>query len=164
MKNWLERPQEVANLLNPAFCGRLIYDCVRGCASEDGRPLPCALGFLILPLVLHPSTRETMSGRTRHFQVWLNSNQQIKVGFSSRARSLVPYSREAITFLLQTGTLEVTSPDACFVIKKRLRAIRRREPVSDDFSDSIRAAGVLGKWISRVNSTSTIYASLGVMP
>lgn len=164
MKNWHERPQEVANLLNPAFCARLIYECVRGCASEDDRPLPCALGFLVLPLVLHPSTRETMSGRTKHFQVWLNSNQQIKVGFASRTRSLVPYSREAITFLLQTGTLEITSPDASFVMGKGLRTIRRREPVSEDFNAAIQAAGVLGKWISRVDSTSTFYASLGVMP
>lgn len=29
MNNWENRPQEIAYLLNPAFCGRLIYTVVR---------------------------------------------------------------------------------------------------------------------------------------
>lgn len=163
MKPWEERPQEVANLLNPAFCGRVIYESIKG-YEENGKAMQYPLCFLVLPIVLHPPTRATMSGRTRHFQVWLNSNQQIKIDLAIRARSLVPYAREAVTFLLQTETLIISGPAVLLTINKALKKKRRTGPESQDHADCIRAADVLGKWLSRIDSPSTVYASLGLMP
>jgi Family of unknown function (DUF6521) len=166
MRPWEDRPAEVANLLNPAFCGWIIFQCVQSNIDEsEGSPMPYALAFLVLPLVLHQSTRETMKSTTRHFQVWLNGNQQIKIGLAERARSLVPYTREALMLLQQTHTVAVRSSDAALVIQNRLRRIRqRRFSQSEETKECLKKSETLGKWFARANSPATIYASLGLMP
>lgn len=166
MKEWDDRPQEVANLLNPAFCGRVIYHAIDGYAHQQQRQMPYALTFLILPLVLHPATRETIRGSTRHFEVWLNVNQQIKVGLATRARTLVPYAREALTFLCQSKTIRVTEENACLEIRNRLREPKKRKTVAaaGDVRDCTQKAVILGRWLGRVNSSAAVYATLGLMP
>src|SRR2546426_163924 len=121
MKRWQDRPEEVANLLNPAFCGHLIYASVQEHQTEKEKPMPYALAFLVLPLALHASTRATIKATTRHFEVWIDGNQQIKIGLAVRARSLVPFARETLAFLLQTGVLGVRESDAALETGKRLR-------------------------------------------
>ncbi len=166
MKRWEDRPEEVANLLNPAFCGRLIYSSVQAHQTENDRPMPYTVAFLVLPLALHAATREAIiKAIIRHFEVWIDANQEIKIGLAVRARSLVPFARETLAFLLQTGALEIRESDAALLIGKRLRQMRGRLfPPSDETKACIRAAGILGKWFARVNSPATIYASLGLMP
>ncbi len=164
MTPWDERPVEVANLLNPAFCGHVIYGCADAHNREAGKPLPYALAFLVLPLVLHLDTRSTMKPNTRHFEVWLNLNPEIKVGLTARARSLVPFTREALGFLHRSGTLTIQETDAALGIPKALRTLRRRFPVGDDTKACIAGAKVLGRWFARANSPATIYASLGLRP
>jgi ABC-three component (ABC-3C) system Middle Component 3 len=116
MTRWEERPIEVANLLNPAFCGHVIYGCAEAHESEADKPMPYALAFLVLPLVLHSETRSTMKANTRHFEVWLSVNPEIKVGLATRARSLVPFARETLGFLQRSGTLTIRETDAALVV------------------------------------------------
>ena len=166
MTPWQDRPAEVANLLNPAFCGWIIFHCVQSHIGESGgNPMPYALAFLVLPLVLHQSTRETMESTTRHWQVWLNGNQQIKIGLAERVRSLIPYTREALMFLQQTHTVTVRSSDAALLLQSGLRSMRRhRFSRSEETKECLKKAETLGKWFARANSPATIYASLGLMP
>jgi hypothetical protein len=166
MRPWEDRPAEVANLLNPAFCGWIIFKCVQSYIYESvGSPMPYSLAFLVPPLVLHQRTRETMKSTTRHWQVWLNGNQQIKIGVAERVRSLVPYTREALMFLQQTHTVAVRSSDAALVLQNGLRRMRRhRFSQSEETKECLKKAETLGKWFARANSPATIYASLGLMP
>jgi len=53
MRSWIERTNEVAYLLNPAFCGRILYASVKEYENKANQPMPFALIYLILPLVLH---------------------------------------------------------------------------------------------------------------
>jgi hypothetical protein len=103
-----------------------------------------------------------MNSRTRHFLVWVNSNQHIKVGLAERARSLISYSREAITFLYQMHIVAISEADASLSIVGQLR--RRVLQPGDDTRACLDKSAVLGKWFARVNSPATIYASLGLMP
>jgi hypothetical protein len=165
MRRWEDRPQEVAHLLNPAFCGQVIYECAVSYAAQSERGMPYALAFLVLPIVLHPGTQQTMNSRTRHFLVWVNSNQHIKVGLAERARSLIPYSREAMTFLYQMHIVAISAADASLSIVGQLRQRHRRVlQAGDDTRACLGKSAVLGKWFARVNSPATIYASLGLMP
>jgi hypothetical protein len=169
MKSWEDRPQEVANLLNPAFCGRVIYHAIDGYGGHPHREMPYALSFLVLPLILHPATRDTIKATTRHLQVWLNMNQQIKVGLATRARTLVPYAREAVTFLCQSRILYVNEENASLVVCKSLRRRKQTRNSAErtaggDVADCTQKAVVLGRWLSRVNSPAAIYASFGLMP
>jgi hypothetical protein len=164
MRTWEDRPPEVAHLLNPAFCGRVIYEYARSYVAESGRTMPYALAFLVLPLVLHPCTQQTMNSRTRHFLAWINSNQHINIGLAQRARALVPYCREALTFLYQSRVLTINAPDASLAVVGRIRR-RRPSPLPDDDTRTcLGKSALLEKWFARVNSPPTIYASLGLMP
>lgn len=164
MSTWSERPVEVANLLNPAFCGQVIYSCAVAHQDEREDAFPYALAFLVLPLVLHSDTRGTMKATTRHFEVWLNVNPEIKVGLADRARSLVPFGREALTFLQQCRAFQIRETDAAIVISKGLRRIRRRFPPGEDTKACLAGAGILGKWFARENSPAAVYAALGLRP
>lgn len=166
MKHWEDRAPEVANLLNPAFCGQIIHRCALSHTRESNETaMPYALAFLVLPLVLHRETRQAMSATRHHFQVWLNANQHIKVGLAERARSIVPYTREALVFLQQTEAMRVRTPDAGLVAAARLRRQpRRRFSAGDETRDCLRKAETLGKWFARASSPATVYASLGLMP
>ena len=165
MKPWEERPIEVANLLNPAFCGRVIYQSIAGYREAHSTDMPYALLFLILPLVLHGPTRATIGGATRHFQVWLNTHQEAKLGLAARARSLVPYTRESVSFLCAVGATRVVEGSASLAIAAKLRPRSRASfVVSDETRECIAKARTVGRWFAKVNSPATVYAMCGLMP
>jgi hypothetical protein len=165
MRRWEERPIEVANLLNPAFCGRLLYQSIVGHSEYQSKDMPYALFFLVLPLVLHAPTRAVISSTTRHFQVWLNAHQEVKLGFAQRAKALVPYTREAVLFLYSAGAVKVSEQTAAFRTAGKLRARPRVTfTISEETRDCIAKARVVGRWFARVNSPATVYAICGVMP
>lgn len=163
MKPWHLRPQEVANLLNPAFCAQVLYATVQSHVASNDRPLPYALAFIVLPLVLHRATRDTMDGRTTHFQTWLNGHEEVKIGFSARARQTVPYTREALIFSLQTGSLAL-APNGGLATGTDLKRIRRKVPQVDENEACIGKAAILGRWLANAGSPATVFASIGVQP
>jgi hypothetical protein len=164
MKPWQLRSPEVANLLNPAFCGNIIYKAVESYSDAVARPMPYPLVFILLPLILYRAARESINPRRRAgFQVWLNENQQLKVGFAARARHLVPFAREAVTFLLQSGALNLTS-DGGLAIAEPLHRVRRSFAIHSDDEDCLKKAVVLAKWLTAAGPAATVYVSLGVKP
>ena len=57
MNKWDMRTHEVAYLLNPAFCGRILYSTIKTYNEILNRAFPFPLIYLVLPLVLHKQTR-----------------------------------------------------------------------------------------------------------
>ena len=57
MKRWDERPIEIRNLFNPAFCGLLLFRALCGFEEEDNSGMPFSLTLLILPLSLQKDSR-----------------------------------------------------------------------------------------------------------
>ena len=53
MQEWKMRTREIAYLLNPAFCGRILYTTIRAYNEKSHRAFPFPLVYLVLPLVLH---------------------------------------------------------------------------------------------------------------
>ena len=98
MKVWSERAQEIAFLLNPAFCGRILYSTIKTYANNSHRALPFPLIYLVLPLVLHKSTREKINSRTQ-LLVWIQKYPELLIDFPQRARDLVPITNETLEFL-----------------------------------------------------------------
>ncbi|WP_414577239.1 three component ABC system middle component [Anabaena sp. CCY 9402-a] len=60
MQSWEQRPLEYANLLNPAFCSIILHNAIKGYQNEKKQGMPYPLLFLLLPLVLHNSTRNAL--------------------------------------------------------------------------------------------------------
>ena len=53
MKRWDQRPFEIRNLFNPAFCGLVLSRALHGYEEEDARGMPFSLTLLVLP-ALYP--------------------------------------------------------------------------------------------------------------
>jgi hypothetical protein len=168
IKSWEQRSPEVANLLNPAFCTILLQNAVRGYQSQKSEGMPSPLIFLILPLVLHPKTTETLPNTIKKgFHSWLKDNPEVIVGFSTRAENLIPHTKEALAFGIKSKIFEISDAGDIAVAKhKILRKTMLRE-IWTKKSESYRcysSAKFIGKWLSKIKEESTIFIALGVRP
>lgn len=160
---WDQRPRDVAYLLNPAFCGEMMRRCIKAYQQKARRPMPFPLLFLILPIILHKSTRELMPRTARgRMYSWLQANPQVKVGFAQRARTLLSTSKETLAFMMQFGVLTVDIDAMLSVPVKSPRGIRKLE--SGEVSDCFKGAELLGKWFANSGSSISIYTMWGIKP
>ena len=164
MKPWMDRPREVAFLLNPAFCAAAVGEVAKGYQDEASGPIELPLLFVAIPLALHLETRAAFprSIATRH-NVWLESHQELRVGFTDRCRSIAPYVREAIVFGGQHGVFSVTT-DGRLALSRASRRSVGRNPDSQDVAATMKAAKFVGRWLASAGPTNTVFALWGVRP
>lgn len=162
MKSWSERTREVAYLLNPAFCGRLLYAAIREYENKAKQAFPFPLVYLILPLVLHKQTRSRISSRTQLLQ-WIQANQYLLVGYARRTKELVVITNEAIELLLQSGMIQLTqSGGLCTAASKK--SLSKTRFVDPEISECITKSEHVARWFASTGKVETIYISLGVRP
>jgi hypothetical protein len=65
VRSWAERVVEEKNLFNPAFGAMLVAETINDFQKKTNNPLPFAVAFLILPIVLHEATRAALA-RSSH--------------------------------------------------------------------------------------------------
>lgn len=166
MQPWSARVVEEANLFNPAFCATLLAKAADDFAKKANRPLPFALAFLILPIVLHRGTRSALPGSTvTSLLPWVQDNREQLVDFAQRVQSLQPFTREALLFGVQHQTLMLTGAGDVAVGPKRQSATEKRTGLfTDEARECVDRAGFLGRWLSTAGTTATIYAVWGVAP
>ena len=162
MKNWNLRTHEVAFLLNPAFCGRVLYSTIKTYNEKANRALPFPLIYLVLPLVLHKETRANINSRTQ-LQLWVQRYPQLLIDFPKRARELVPITNESVEFLLQTGNIILT-PNGELEISPTLKSLSKTKFVDDDVSECLKKGEHIAKWFVAAGKAETIYIELGVRP
>ena len=165
MRPWAIRTREEAHLLNPAFCCVTMTLACAGYADVNARPMPFALSFLILPVVLHKNTRESLPRTSRtSMPAWLQQHGEARIGFSERLMALRAHTREAVRFGLEfdwmtvvsSGDLQRATSNA--VIGRATRSLR------GDARDCVSRARFLGKWLASAGSTATVMALWGVRP
>jgi len=160
---WKDRPIIVSNLLNPAFCGEILRLAMKAYEKETGKKTPFELLFLVLPLVLHKKSRDSLPTTTsKNFYEWLEENTMTKINISNKIKSLVPYTREAILFLLYHEAIKINE-------NGKLEFVKYRKPSLDyindyEVKDIFKKSLMLGKWLGKVGNTKTIYASIGIKP
>ena len=163
MRPWEDRPIEIANLLNPAFCGEVLSRYIRKYEEVSEQSSPYALSFLVLPIVLHRRTRESISPSTREqMHVWLQSHQEVRVGFAERAKQMVPITKEAIAFLLQIGAVAVDEKGGIRPLTFKRRRVESQE--GGEVGDCYKKAETVGRWFARGGTPTTIYTMWGVRP
>lgn len=162
---WSERPEEEANLLNPAFCSLLIRSTARDYRSATKTSLPFALSFLILPVVLHKPTRDALPSTTATLMTaWAVANPAVLAGFGQRAQRFVESTREAILFGAGHGWLKfnglglVPGP-------KRLGGDPANLPSNTaEVGSCFAASRLLGRWLASAGTTATVMSIWGVAP
>ena len=166
MQAWSKRVVEEANLFNPAFCAVLLAKTSEEFTKKTQQPLPFALAFLVLPVVLHGGTRAALPGSTvTSLLPWLQEHREQLVNFSGRVQSLRAITREAILFGTQNETRAITDAGGIAVGARRQTATERRTALfTDEARDCVDRAGFLGRWLAAAGTPAVIYSAWGIAP
>lgn len=157
---WEVRSPTVGAMLNPALGSLLLSAAAWSYKRVRGVPMPFEYSFLILPLVLHRGTRTELPGNTNSLITkWVADRPLVQAAFPARAKSLVPFTREALRYGLASQQLSLDTG--------LLAGSSRRdaELVPDSELDQlVRASALVGRWLGKVEKPSTLFALLGVKP
>jgi hypothetical protein len=163
MKPWSERPIEIAHLFNPAFCGLLIKEGVSGFFEERAEGLPFPIAFLLLPIVLHKTTRDALPQRlSTRMHPWIQENQEARVGFPRRCSSMAGHTREAVLFALASDLVTLSQDGKLNPSLRRSPTIRW--PRDSESVGCIRKARFAGRWMGNAGEVATVFAMWGVRP
>lgn len=161
MRTWTERPTEVAHLFNPAFCATVLAYSAKGYTAEASSGLPWLFSFVVVPLILHKATREVSPTiKTTKLHSWIERNPSIRVGFSDRAKSMVPHVREALIFGASTGLLVCDDVGNMFAGPRMPR--REAKTSSEEVRECFRRARTLGAVLANGGAEHTVLAMLGL--
>lgn len=165
MKPWIQRTREEAHLLNPPFCCVVLSAACAGFSESNDYPLPFALAFMVLPIVLHKNTREFLPRNTRtSIPAWLQDHAEAKVSFHERLMALKPHTREALRYGLIFDWMAVGDSGGirCMVTRNQInQAIRS---LNGDAQECVSRGRFLGKWFGTNVSTETLMALWGICP
>lgn len=162
MKSWDYRPDEVKNLFNPAFCGRVIYETISEYQKNAKRNFPFPLVYLVLPLILSRQIRTEISSRTR-LTNWTQNHQELIYNFGKRAKDLVEITNEAIEFMIQTGYIRLNDSGE---LSKVLTAgaLSKTKYIDPEVAECLHKAKHVGRWFAGAGKIEIIYTCLGVRP
>lgn len=162
MKPWAERPIEIRNLFNPAFCGLVLYRALTGFGEKEDRGMPFSLSLLILPLCLHQSTREILQVSARSYLLKvIAGHPEILVGLAPRCTDVLPFTFEGLGLLTHLNALSITEEGALLPGNGR---VAKTISGSEESKACQRVAGYLGKQFALIGDRGTIYTTLGVRP
>jgi hypothetical protein len=159
MRNWVDRPIELRTLLNPAFLSVLIAEAGAGYQTESDRPLPFALAFLVVPVVVHEPTREALPTIATSMFAWLDREPQARLRIPPLARQFVPLTREAIRFGANMGAFSF-GPDGALISSELAKPAKGTQTA--DLKQGRKRAHFVGRWLARAGDTGTILASWGM--
>lgn len=161
MTNWENRQPELANLLNPAFNALLIRDAIGAYVKVRGKGMDLPIALLVLPITLHKQTREMLPKKVSKFHIWIQNNQAVRIGLAQRARSLAPYSREAILFAMQYGTLDIDE-GGLLTAGRNAPSSFNPSSFSEETSACRERASFIGRWFGSIEKPSSILTSFGL--
>lgn len=160
MPKWAERSPVAAAMLNPALIAAILATAAEDYRKESGRGMPWELAFIVSPLVLHRATREALPSSIRtHLANWISANPALHAGFPSRARNLTAPIKEGLRFGLTHRILTLEGAVLLGQIKRP-----RGFSTPDELRDLLRPARLAGRWLSKADATSTVFALFGVAP
>lgn len=162
MRAWDYRSDEVKNLLNPAFCGRVVYGTIAEYQKTTKRDFPFPLVYLILPLIMPQQIRTEINSRTQMVN-WVQRHQELVFNFGKRAGDLVEITNEAVEFMMQAGYIKVTENGE---LSKVITAgvLSKTKYTDPEVTECIQKAGHVGRWFAGAGKVETIYTCLGVRP
>jgi hypothetical protein len=163
---WDERPREEAHLFNPPFCAAVLHEFIKEYQKAKGAAAPYALLFCVLAVAVHGKTRRALPGSTlTSLYSWRERNPEMLVGFAERARSLRPVVQEALSFAIIRRALSFADDGGVTIGARPLVVARRFEDaLTDDARQCIAAARLLGRWLAKAGTASTIMSAWGIKP
>jgi len=163
MKRWDQRPFEIRNLFNPAFCGLVLFRSLHGYEEENVRGMPFSLSLLVLPLCLHKDSRKVIAGSPRSYLLkTMEKNQQLMVGFADRVTQMLPYAFEGFDLLMEKGCITITDDGRIQTVPEKVR--KAIKGTTDETITCQKVARIVGREFARISDRTTIYTTFGVRP
>ncbi|MGE5360768.1 MAG: three component ABC system middle component [Bacteroidales bacterium] len=162
MKRWNQRPVEIRNLFNPAFCGLVLFRALHGYEEENAQGMPFSLSLLVLPLCLHKDSREVIAGSPRsHLLKTTEKSQQVMVGFADRVTQMLPYAFEGFGLLMEMGCIAVADDGRIQTVPGK---VRRTVSGTAETASCQKVARIVGREFARIADRATVYTTFGIRP
>jgi len=162
VKPWNQRPIEVRNLFNPAFCGLVLFRAMQGYEEEDTRGIPFSLSLLVLPLCLHKDSREVIAACTRSYLLKVAEKYpQLQVGLAARVTAMLPYSFEGFGLLMERGCISVAADGRLQTVPDK---VRKSVTGTEETISCQRVARFVGREFARIADRVTVYRTFGIRP
>lgn len=162
MKQWVDRPIEIRNLFNPAFCGLVLFRALAGFHGHDAKGMPFSLSLLVLPLCLQQDSRETLQRGNRSYLLKVIADHpELLVGFDRRCMDVLPFTFEGLGLLMHLNALAVSPAGRLLPGSAK---VRKTIGGSEESKACQRAAAFLGKEFAHIGDRGTIYTTLGIRP
>jgi len=164
MTTWSRRSPEERALLNPGFCSMVLWSACNAYANASGGSMPLDIAFLVLPLVLHQEVRDSLPRTVAtSVPVWLAEHPHAQVRVPSLARTLLPFTREALVFGGVNHVLEL-SDGVIRPCQDRRHDVAAASQASTDMRTCVNQAALVGRWLGAAGSPETVMALFGVRP
>jgi hypothetical protein len=162
VKRWNQRPFEIRNLFNPAFCGLVLFRALHSYEEEDADGMPFSLSLLVLPLCLHKDSRQVIAGSPRSYLLkTAEKNQQLMVGFGDRVTQMLPYVLEGFGLLMERGCIAVTHNGRIQTVPDK---VRKTVSGTAETVACQKVARIVGKEFARIADRATVYTTFGIRP
>lgn len=162
MKRWDQRPFEIRNLFNPAFCGLVLFRALHGYEEKDARGMPFSLSLLVLPLCLHKDSRKVIASSPRSYLLkTTEKNQQIMVGFADRVTQMLPYAFEGFGLLMERGCIAIADDGRIQTVTDK---VRKTVNGTDETVSCQKVARIVGREFARIADRATVYTTFGIRP
>lgn len=162
MKRWDQRPFEIRNLFNPAFCGLVLFRALHGYEEENAGGMPFSMSLLVLPLCLHKDSREVFASSPRSYLLKTTErNQQIMVGFADRVTQMLPYTFEGFGLLMERGCITIADDGRIQTVPNK---IRKTIKGTAETIACQKVARIVGKEFARIADRATVYTTFGIRP
>jgi hypothetical protein len=166
LEQWAKRPSEEANLFNPPFLCALTHEFLKEFSRHNKGGASIFLVVIALATSLHRNSRERLPYSTvTALYAWVQDNEDLLIGFASRAKNICPYVKEAIMFGLATQTLGLSTGSQLLPgAKKAAFSKSLLEEMTTETKAIIDRAKFMGRWLAKSGSEISIAAVLGVRP
>lgn len=158
---WRDRPREERYSLNPALTASVIAEATAGYMRESGVGMPFGLSYLVVPVVYHTDTRESLPATVAtSLAAWLADHELQRRALRDRVSAFAPLVREGLLFGLGSPRLSV---EGSLLSVPRPNAVVPGQDVPELYR-LLRAGRHVGRLFGRVGSATTVFALWGVRP
>jgi hypothetical protein len=95
---------------------------------------------------------------------WIQLNRDALLEFAKRTQALLPFTKEAISFLAERGVLAFDEKGRVDVGTSKLTGVTQYQQSTDEIAACYKRAEFVGRWLSLAGSPTTVFMLLGIRP
>jgi len=97
-----------------------------------------------------------------YFFVWVEENDSLFFDFAQRTKSMVKFTKEAISFLLVYKKIVIADTGRMTSTSEKIKQVSDED--YEEYNDILKKAEMLGKWLSQTSDVKSIYSFFRITP